>query len=36
MDKERYYPVMLLSIGKANEEGYSSSRLDVDQIVEWR
>ncbi|MEY8749793.1 nitroreductase family protein [Alkalicoccobacillus gibsonii] len=36
MDKERYYPVMLLSIGKANEEGYSSSRLDVNQIVEWR
>ncbi|MCM2677525.1 nitroreductase family protein [Alkalicoccobacillus plakortidis] len=36
MDKERYYPVMLLSIGKAVDEGYSSVRLDTDSIVEWR
>ena len=36
MDKERYYPVMLLSIGKAVDEGYTSVRLDTDQIVEWR
>lgn len=35
MDKERYYPVMLISIGKAANSGYSSVRLDVDQIAEW-
>jgi len=35
MDKERYYPVMLISIGKAANPGYSSVRLDVDQITEW-
>lgn len=29
MDKERYYPVMIVSIGKANEEGYPSYRLPV-------
>ncbi|TDL31275.1 nitroreductase family protein [Jeotgalibacillus sp. S-D1] len=35
MDTERYYPVMLISIGKAANSGYSSVRLDVDQIAEW-
>ncbi|WLR60804.1 nitroreductase family protein [Guptibacillus hwajinpoensis] len=36
MDKERYYPVMLLSIGKAANEGYKSVRLPVESIAEWK
>jgi nitroreductase len=36
MDKERYYPVMLISIGKAADEGYKSVRLPVEKITEWK
>ncbi|MBR2076859.1 MAG: nitroreductase family protein, partial [Exiguobacterium sp.] len=36
LDKERYLPVMLLSIGKAAEEGYPSVRLPVDRITDWK
>ncbi|WAA09078.1 nitroreductase family protein [Fervidibacillus albus] len=36
LDKERYYPVMLISIGKAAEEGYKSVRLPIDTITEWK
>ncbi|MDQ0858865.1 nitroreductase family protein [Bacillus sp. V2I10] len=36
LDKSRYYPVMLLSIGKAAEEGYKSVRLPIDVITEWK
>ncbi|MCA1062591.1 nitroreductase family protein (plasmid) [Cytobacillus spongiae] len=36
MDKERYYPVMLISIGKAAEEGYKSVRLPIETIAEWK
>ncbi|MEM1503048.1 nitroreductase family protein [Domibacillus sp. 8LH] len=36
LDKDRYYPVMLISIGKAANQGYQSVRLPVDQITEWR
>ncbi|WAA12704.1 nitroreductase family protein [Fervidibacillus halotolerans] len=36
IDKERYYPVMLISIGKAAEEGHKSVRLPVDTITEWK
>ena len=36
MDKERYYPVMLISIGKAKDMGYQSVRLPVDTITEWK
>ena len=36
MDKERYYPVMLISIGKAAEEGYQSVRLPINKITEWK
>jgi nitroreductase len=36
MDKERYYPVMLISIGKAIDMGYQSVRLPVDTITEWK
>ncbi|MBR3063524.1 MAG: nitroreductase family protein [Exiguobacterium sp.] len=36
LDKERYLPVMLLSIGKAAEEGYPSVRFPVDRITDWK
>ncbi|MED3994517.1 nitroreductase family protein [Peribacillus frigoritolerans] len=36
LEKERYVPVMLLSIGKAADEGYDSYRLPVDRIVQWK
>lgn len=36
MDKERYIPVMLISIGKALEEGYASVRLPIDKIAQWK
>ncbi len=36
MDKKRYYPVMLISIGKAANEGYKSVRLPVESITEWK
>ncbi|WP_017379104.1 nitroreductase family protein [Paenisporosarcina sp. TG-14] len=36
MDKERYYPVMLISMGKAKDMGYQSVRLPIDSITEWK
>ena len=36
MDKDRFYPVMLISIGKAADQGYPSARLPVDVIAEWK
>lgn len=36
LDKERYIPVMLISIGKAVEEGYASVRLPIDKIAQWK
>lgn len=36
LDKEHYVPVMLLSIGKAADEGYASYRLPIDTIAEWK
>ncbi|KYG33369.1 nitroreductase family protein [Alkalihalobacillus trypoxylicola] len=36
LDKERYVPVMLLSIGKAAESGYQSYRMPVEQVAEWK
>ncbi|EPY03840.1 nitroreductase [Paenibacillus alvei TS-15] len=36
MDKERYVPVMLISIGKADGAGYQSVRLPVETIAEWK
>ncbi|MBU0904879.1 MAG: nitroreductase family protein [Firmicutes bacterium] len=36
IDKERYYPVMLISIGKAADKGYQSVRLPVEAITEWK
>ncbi|MNI65796.1 putative NAD(P)H nitroreductase YodC [compost metagenome] len=36
LDDERYVPVMILSIGKAREEGYESVRLHSEKITFWR
>ena len=36
LEKDRYLPVMLLSIGKAAEEGYQSVRFPIDRITEWK
>jgi nitroreductase len=36
LDKERYVPVMLISIGKAADSGYPSVRLPVDQVAQWK
>ncbi|MDT1940391.1 nitroreductase family protein [Carnobacterium divergens] len=36
LDANRYVPVMVLSIGKANEEGYASVRLPIEKITEWK
>ncbi|CAI6025210.1 Putative NAD(P)H nitroreductase YodC [Paenibacillus sp. JJ-100] len=35
MDKDRYQPVMLISIGKSAKEGHPSYRLPVDTITTW-
>ncbi|MNB91297.1 putative NAD(P)H nitroreductase YodC [compost metagenome] len=35
LDKARYQPVMLISIGKAAKAGYPSYRLPVDTITTW-
>ena len=36
MDKDRYIPVMLITIGKAINEGFQSYRLPVDTTTEWK
>ncbi len=36
LDKERYFPVMLISIGKAADKGYQPVRLSVEDTTEWR
>jgi len=36
LDKERYIPVMLISIGKAADAGHPSVRLPIDQVTEWK
>ncbi|MFC3802586.1 nitroreductase family protein [Cohnella sp. GCM10012308] len=36
LDEKRYVPVMIISIGKAKEEGYESVRLDSEKITFWR
>ncbi|MDN4072184.1 nitroreductase family protein [Fictibacillus terranigra] len=36
MDKDRYVPVMLISIGKAANPGYPSVRLPVEKVAEWK
>ncbi|WP_242224150.1 nitroreductase family protein [Bacillus cereus group sp. BfR-BA-01380] len=36
LDKERYVPVMLISIGKAADRGYKSVRLPIDKVAQWK
>ncbi|MGF3067411.1 nitroreductase family protein [Facklamia sp. P12945] len=36
LDKERYVPVMILSIGKAKDSGYPSVRLAAEKITEFK
>lgn len=36
LDKERYVPVMLISIGKAVDAGYQSVRLNIDKVADWK
>ena len=36
LDKERYVPVMILSIGKAMEEGYESVRFAPEKITNFK
>jgi Nitroreductase len=36
LDKERYVPVMILSIGKAVETGYTSVRLPAEKITTFK
>lgn len=36
LEKDRFHPVMLISIGKAADQGYQSVRLPVDVIAEWK
>lgn len=36
MDSERYVPVMLISIGKAAQDGYQSVRLPVERVAQWK
>ncbi|OPH58062.1 NAD(P)H nitroreductase [Paenibacillus ferrarius] len=36
LDPERYVPVMLISIGKAVDNGYPSVRLPIDQVITWK
>ncbi|MDQ0208573.1 nitroreductase family protein [Alkalicoccobacillus murimartini] len=35
LNKDRYLPVMIISVGKAVEEGYPSYRLPVSSVAEW-
>lgn len=36
LERERYKPIVVLALGKADEEGYESVRLDAEQITFWR
>lgn len=36
LDKERYVPVIILSVGKAKESGYTSVRLLAEKITEFK
>ncbi len=35
LDKERYVPVMILSVGKAVDQGYESVRLASEKITSF-
>ncbi|MBU1141135.1 MAG: nitroreductase family protein [Firmicutes bacterium] len=34
-DEKRYKPILIISIGKAVEDGHPSSRFDIDNITTW-
>ncbi|MHA0857766.1 nitroreductase family protein [Paenibacillus sp. CMAA1364] len=36
LEKERYVPVMLVTIGRAAESGYPSVRLPVEAVAQWK
>lgn len=36
LDNERYVPVIILSVGKAKESGYTSVRLPAEKITEFK
>lgn len=36
LEKERFAPLMLISIGKAADEGFPTMRLPVDKIADWK
>lgn len=36
LDKDRHVPVMLISVGKAVEQGYTSVRLPVERVAQWK
>ncbi|WP_223593740.1 nitroreductase family protein [Neobacillus bataviensis] len=36
LDKDRYVPVMLISIGKAADNGYKSVRLPINKVAQWK
>lgn len=36
LDKDRYVPVMLISIGKAADNGHPSVRLPIDKVAQWK
>lgn len=36
LDKNRYVPIMLITIGKAASEGFQSYRLPVETVTTWR
>lgn len=36
LDKDRYVPVMLVSIGKAADNGRQSVRLPINKVTEWK
>lgn len=35
LDSERYVPVMVVSIGKADETGYQSVRMPIEDVTTW-
>ncbi|CAH0261041.1 Putative NAD(P)H nitroreductase YodC [Peribacillus sp. Bi96] len=36
LEKERYVPVMLISIGKAADNGHQSVRLPINKVAQWK
>lgn len=36
MDKDRYVPVMLITMGKATSDGFQTYRLPVEDITTWK